>query len=514
MIEQIESLDTIIVDEDVPKIHIEMTTGKAAFFYEKVRNTIGYQEEQMLRRLAITRIISRRARFDKDEQTIVSGLIWELVQSGYLKNNEVPQEKAAQILSCLKKYSVIENFFPQIWSEYFFGIMGTEIESILVDNRRNEMIINAFHSQLLRHLFGEKKDSSDYQTISDCLYYSLLQLFFKLDKSALRYYALKYKIPNWHNLNIGEKAAIKDQINASAIQIENSLITIPSSKFPKVAKLYYPLFIIIQDIAKNQPKRIREILTSNQKVTVFINQITSQYFSQTMDKLNSSILKAVLFILATKITLGLIFEIPFDRYFHGYINYQPLIINIIFPPLLMYISCSRITVPGAENSKKIVDMAKRFIHNQPLADKEKKKYQYTIVRSKTLKILMNILYSITAIITMGTLIWALELLKFNIVSGILFFFFLSAVSFLAFRIRRSATDLMVAAERESAFVTLFDFLLLPFLKIGSWLSKKFEKANFLVLIFDFILEAPFKTILEATEHWIAFMREKKDEIIS
>lgn len=496
------------------KIHVEMTTGKAAFFYEKIRNTIGYQEEQMLRRLAITRIISRRARFDKDEETIATGLIWELIQSGYLLNDSVPQQKVPALIDCLKKYSRIQHYFPTYWSEYFFGIMGSEIESLLIGSATDELVLNSFHALLLRQLFDNKKESSDYQKISDSLYYALAKHYLKLDKAALRYYALNHKIPGWSQITSDSAADYKDEISHVAKNIELNILALPDSNFQKIAKRYYPLFIILQDIAKNQPKKFADTMLSKQKLTLIINQITSQYFQKNMAKLSSSILKAVLFILSTKVVLAFIFEIPYDKFFHGSIHLQPLLINIIFPPLLMLASVFGITVPGAENSKKIVEMAKRFIYNQPLDDKEKQKYQYKMARSNTLQTLLNIFYSLTAILTIFGIAWLLKILGFNLASGCLFFFFLSAVSFLAFRIRRSATDLMVVSEKESAFVTIFDFLLLPFLKIGAWLSKKFEKANFLVLVFDFVLEAPFKTILETIEHWFSFMREKKDEIIS
>ncbi len=514
MIEKIDAELSLVVNEEAPKIHIEMSTGKAAFFYEKIRNTIGYQEEQMLRRLAITRILTRRCKFDKDEQSIVSGLIWELIQSGYLKNDEVPQDKVPELINCLKKYSVIDKDFPSEWCEYFFGFLGNEIEVILSNHRKNEYIIKALHQIILRNLFSNHVDKSDYQKISDSLYYSLLQSYLKLDKSAIRFEALEYKIPNWTKIESQNVKKHIAELKKIAEEVEECLLFIPNTKIPKITKRYYPLYIILQDLANNQPKRLSEILSSKQKLTVAINQITSQYFSRTIAKLNSSILKAVIFILTTKVVLALIFEIPYDRYFHGAIHYQPLLINIIFPPILMYISVSSITVPGAENSKKIVDMAKRFIFNLPLDDNEKKKYEFTIRRTGMLDNLLNIFYILTVILTVYGLVSLLRFLGFSLVSGLLFFFFLSAVSFLAFRIRKSATGLMVAGEKENALVTLLDFLLLPFLKIGAWFSKKFEKANFLVLIFDFILEAPFKTVLEGIEHWFAFMKEKKDEILS
>ncbi|MDO8513048.1 MAG: hypothetical protein Q7S37_00915 [bacterium] len=517
---EIEALLTSFETEDIepenqdsPKIHINMATGTAALIYEKIRNTIGYQEEKTLRRLAISRMLARRAVFDKGEKTIATGLIWELIQSGYLKNDQVPEEKIAQIENTLRQFSALGKFLPPAWSEYFFGIVGCQVETILTDYNSDEALVMAFHSLILRQ-FYQDKEPAEHEKISELLYYSLVQLFFKLDKPALRHYALRYKIPDWESLTSAQILDMKNRLIKEIQQIEDNLKILPESRFPKISKRYYPIYMVLQKIIHKDPSQLREIITNKQKLAASIKQIASEYFTDTLAKLNRSILKAVLFIFTTKVILGLIFEIPYDRYYHGHISYVPLLINIIFPPLLMYLSVSMISVPGANNARKIITIAKKFIYNEKLDENEKQKYGYILTRSKTLQTLLNTYYALTFIMTLIGVIWLLRVLKFNLISGILFFLFLSIVSFLAFRIRRSATDLVVVEERENTFVTILDFLLLPFLKIGFWLSKKFEKANILVLIFDFILEAPFKTILEAIEHWIAFVREKKEEIVS
>ena len=73
-------------------------------------------------------------------------------------------------------------------------------------------------------------------------------------------------------------------------------------------------------------------------------------------------------------------------------------------------------------------------------------------------------------------------------------------------------ELIVVDRKENPLVLLINLFTLPFLKAGHWISEKFSKINIFVFILDFIIEAPFKIFLEVIEDWIAFLREKKEEI--
>jgi hypothetical protein len=53
---------------------------------------------------------------------------------------------------------------------------------------------------------------------------------------------------------------------------------------------------------------------------------------------------------------------------------------------------------------------------------------------------------------------------------------------------------------------------MPILSLGQLLSRGLSKLNFLSVFFDFIIEAPFKLVIEVIEEWISFVRTKRDEI--
>ena len=135
-----------------------------------------------------------------------------------------------------------------------------------------------------------------------------------------------------------------------------------------------------------------------------------------------------------------------------------------------------------------------------------------IRRSALMKTGFQIVYFITFLITFGLIIWGLQQLQFNVISMLLFLFFLSIVSFVGLRIRIITQELVVVSQRESAFSVLVDFFTLPIVSVGRWISERAPRINLFVFILDFLIEAPFKISIQFIEDWIAFMREKKEEI--
>lgn len=97
-------------------------------------------------------------------------------------------------------------------------------------------------------------------------------------------------------------------------------------------------------------------------------------------------------------------------------------------------------------------------------------------------------------------------------SSLIFLFFLSVVSFFAFRLRVAAREYIVVKIKDRFFTILLDFVSLPILRAGQVLSTAISRVNVFVYLFDFVIEVPYKLFLNVLEEWFAFMKEKKDEI--
>ncbi len=104
-------------------------------------------------------------------------------------------------------------------------------------------------------------------------------------------------------------------------------------------------------------------------------------------------------------------------------------------------------------------------------------------------------------------------LKFNLLSGIIFFMFLSLVLLFGYRVRYTASELNVTGTREGIISHLFTNLTLPFINLGIWISEGLAKFNFLIVLLDFLIEVPFKRIIAVFEEWTAFIRERREEAV-
>jgi len=89
---------------------------------------------------------------------------------------------------------------------------------------------------------------------------------------------------------------------------------------------------------------------------------------------------------------------------------------------------------------------------------------------------------------------------------------LSGIAFFAYQIRQVAKDYTVS-DKEGILAPVADFFMVPILSLGQWVSKGLSRFNFLTFIFDFIIEAPLKNIIEVFEELTHFLKEKREEVV-
>ena len=109
------------------------------------------------------------------------------------------------------------------------------------------------------------------------------------------------------------------------------------------------------------------------------------------------------------------------------------------------------------------------------------------------------------------IIAVLNILHFNIVSMMFFILFLTLVSYFAFRIRHNAKRWRVIKE-GGAWGTIGNVLALPIVNAGRWMSQSFSAINFVVFLLDFVVETPLKFILNFSNEFISYLKERVEEI--
>jgi len=508
------------VDKGVPKIRLSKMIGKMAFLYEKFRNAIDYRDDHLLRKNAIYRILKRRLVHKIKAADVSRLLINELIRARYLEDNKVPETKISQVSDVINKYIILHNLaikyyepkeVPELY-EFILGLLASEVETVLVSSKIDNAYIEAFyHTVEDRILVKEDKIISkrelDLQT-----YVAIVKAISKPDDVLLSYKLFKLYYPNWPTASrelINEIARnLKKLKNNIDIQINHPLGNHISKNLKSLA-VYYK---ILRDIfeSEDREKSMEDIIQNPDILEDHIKSACNSLYKKVKNKLNKNVFRSIVYIFFTKMILAIIIEFPFDVYIYGHVNYITLAINILFPPLLLFLITMSVRTPGPKNTEKIINGIKKIVYEKDTDPIFEIKRSYG--RSKVLNNLFKFIYSVTFILSYGIIIKILYEFDFNILNGFLFLLFLSIVSFFGIRVRTIAHDWRVIPYKENMLTFLLDIFSYPIIRVGKWISNKFSKLNVFVFILDFIIEAPFKSFIEIIEDWFTFVKEKKEEI--
>jgi hypothetical protein len=218
---------------------------------------------------------------------------------------------------------------------------------------------------------------------------------------------------------------------------------------------------------------------------------------------NRGTVRSVIFLLITKTALGVVAEVPVDFALSGMIIWEALLINILFPPLYMIVLRMTILMPDGANTAALTAETDRvFYNNQPIL----------IPRAQHFAVGYRIVYTVVFLAVFGVVLWVLDMLHFNIVQIIIFFVFVSAASFLGFKLARTVREFELVASRQNFGTTVRDFLYMPFVVLGRWINEKYSKVPIVSNVLDVFIELPLKTILHTIRRWGSFISSKKDNL--
>ncbi len=503
-----------------PKIKVNRTVSKLAFLYEKIRNVIDYKEEHLLRKNAIKRVLKRRLTNQSSAQKISEPMIFELIRGGYLENEIVSENKISKVEKIINKYILLLNSYhnksekpeneKKDYMDWILGIAACEIEEIFASRVKDEAMADFMYEVMSENIAWSGKITKEEKSIQ--IYIAIQRALLKSDREIITYRLIDLYYPHWKGSPSGE---IIDEI-ASNIEFLNQTIEDQidhplSSRLITVVKKYLPSFVILRDILEKGGEDIEDILSNVKTLTEESKEACEEKYSDTRAKLKRSGVRSIIYIFVTKMLLALAIEVPYDMYFASAFDYKPLIINVIFHPILLFLILLSIRVPKEKNTENIIDNIRRIIYEEEeniLAQKIKT----SVTRNIFSNILFNFFYIITYAVSFGLIIYILSRFGFGALGIFIFILFLSLVSFFGIRSRESARELIIAGEREGAITTMVDFLAIPILRAGRWLSLNFSRINIFVFILDFIIDAPFKAFIEISEDFFTFIREKKEEI--
>lgn len=488
------------------KIHIVGAGGALTAAYEQLRNAAEYTEEHVLLQRAIRRFY-RRLFFTRDTVQIAQSgeeLAIELTLAGYIPNDTIVEGWAEQVNQLANRYYDLyqrlestKGVSRQQVEGWSIDVLAVEVELLLNDDGKQTAFIQVAHDYyrmaiedegLFNGVTPADVEAAQYVAIHRALLKSDLAV---IRLGLLRRYRQTPASPHYMQTN--------QQIDA--------LFDSPTTD-----KLYHfidrrgaPLRVLRHMIEEDEG--FDQLLGDKDAfLSAFEAQVMTEYTSVNR-RINRGIVKSVIFLIITKFLIGIAIEVPYDYLIAGMIAWTPLLINLFFPPVYMILLRATLMLPGRANTTRLVTQIDRILYGQTEGK------QLARRRRASFGMAYSVAYALFFVLIFGGVgVWLWLAFHFQLLHLAIFFTFLSAASFLGFRLSRMIRELEAVDSQQNGITLARDFLYMPFVVVGRWMSDKYTKVNIVAMTLDMVIELPLKTVLRLIRQWGAFISSKKDEL--
>jgi hypothetical protein len=495
------------------KLTVNPVVSKVASWYEKLRNAMEYHEEEVILRASIERILKRRLMLGGNAKTTSEPLVRELIWAGYLKDNEVPVSIVDRVersidlhlklrFAILQRRKVPEGKI----NEWTYHLLSSDIAQILNPNVERQTMAN-FMFQVIRDDVSIPDDTPE--TRDAQVYIAVRRSYAKDDLAFLRYYLFQQYFGELREETIER---IADHFYAGYTEILRQLTYPRREKIYTYVKKRTAAFLILEDVLREYKGDIGQLVENEEEFEKVVLTACETRYKGVAQNVRRAIVRSVIFILFTKVIFAFLVEGTYERVVYGEILWNSILLNTGIPPILMIVVSLFIRTPGVENSKKIFSYIKTLLFEEnPRLGGALTVYRQNSRKKPFIQSVFAGLWLLAFLTSFGAVVYILTLLHFNIVSQGIFLFFLAIVSFLSYRISLMAHTYSVG--RKQTLVTPFiDFFFMPIVRVGRRLTQSISQVNFLLFIFDFFIDTPFKVLFAFFEQWFHFLHSKRDDL--
>lgn len=487
------------------RINVVGAGGALTAAYEQLRNAAENSEEHLLLQNAIKRFYRQIFMMEDEGRLNDSGgeLAIELTLAGYVANNSLSKRQADEIT---KQAKVHYKTYVQLYQKqgvtdskalrWVVDVLAVAVARIVRPRYEDDVFVEfayEYFSSIIPASTVKKTDD-----FGAALFVAIHRALLKSDATGMRASLLRrYGIgPNQvaHFVEFNKKIDILIEAPATG------------SLYHTVDRQGAPLRILNRMIASQDDLSV--LLGKRSAFLGAFEQQASQEYTRTASRINRAVVRSVIFLIITKVLIGVAIEVPYDIVVHGAIIWLPLIINLLFPPIYMILLRSTLTMPGRVNTTALVDRIDNMLYGGDTVTLGK-----VNIGKKRYSMAFSVAYGVFGLAIFGLVAWLLVLLGFQLVHIAIFIVFMSAASFLGFRLGHLVRELELVRSKSNGVTMLRDFIYLPFVVIGQWMSDKYSKLNIITVVLDVIIEMPLKTILRLLRQWNAFIDDRKDDLV-
>ncbi len=487
--------------------------SEMASWYERFRNSIEYREEEMILRASIERILKRKLVLGPDKNKIGEDLVRELALSKHIPEESITQEITNRVSESIKlhlrlkeviaKQRVVKDGHP---SSFIHNILSSDIESILSPSKERETVENYIFHILSKNLKIEKGESEDENAQ---LYIAIKKTYSKNDQALLEYNLFKQY---FGELTKGNFEKTSSNFPAGYKTIKSQLEHPLRYKILSYVKRQIPPFLILEDILRQDSFNLDLIEKDEEKFNNLVVETCKRRYQTISGKVRRAIIRSIIFIALSKVFFAFTIEATYDNLVHQEIFWGPLIVNIVGPIIIMIIVSLLIKIPGEKNTSEILRRIRILITDKdPSIGKQLTIKSDDDKKTSALYTFFTLLSLTGFIAIIGLIVMLLMRFHFTLASQGIFLFFLSVVSFLAYRINQTA-QIYTVVERQNFLTPIIDLFFMPIARLGRHLTEGISQINIFLFVLDFLIETPYKGLLSFFEQWFFFLHSKRDEM--
>jgi len=497
---------------EASRIRVHAAISRFSVLYEKIRNAVDYKDDHLLRKAAILRILKRHLVLERQPGIIAEHLVRELIGARYLPNDEMDEAKIVEATKVIQKYLAIERvkLVSQKQLEWLRGIIAVELEDLLVDSTSEKLLTTFLYERITDHV----KVSGSVLTLNEVRLQSYLAIhrtFLKADDDMVSYKLLRAFLPEWMRPQdwIERPQAMAERLIGVERRMQLTMGARESQAFLRGIRPWSVSLRILVQVLMEKSDKAEALLSKQKELDEVVTRIAERQYQEANARLRRGALRATVYLFVTKMLVAFLLEVPVELLWYHEVFIPSLLVNMLFPPILMFVVSLFIRIPGKENTRKIVSNVHALLGLEPIQPID---LRFGQQRRGSPRWVFSLVYGFTFALIFGLIMLGLHALDFTWISGAIFVFFLCVVSFFAFRLRLNAREFVVVQPKQTASIAFMDFVSLPILRAGQWLSKSISRINVFLFFFDFLFEAPFKIFLSVMEEWLQFIKEKKEEL--
>lgn len=503
---QTQDRDTLRFNSNGDVLDIPRTGKLVSTAYEQLRNVAEHSEEHLLLQRAIKRFYKRNLLLNKWRlRPMGNELIVELSQAGYLKQGRFSRNSAAELDRIANGYSAVHaqlrdtHISRSDADTWVLELIATQAENLL--NPHNLLRTTAvvayqhFLEVLPRESFAGAADFADYEL---CLYIAVEQAILRADIDVVRYELLQLFRQS------PDQIASFTHFNQ---QIDRLFVSELTLRLRRIVNRHGAPFRVLRSMLAAPRSDIAELAQDREQfMAAYDTQLASEYRALP-HRLNRGLLKSVLFILVTKVLIGLGIEIPYDLITKGFVARLPLAVNLLFPPLYMASLKLSLLPPLSSNKQTIHTYMEKVLYDgSDIRPSIPRRHRTSLTKSG--------LYALLLAIPVVIAFFVLQRIGLSIVQMVIFFVFFSTASFLGFRLGTMMWDWELVLRKPGFTSSIRNFFYLPFIVTGQWLAHKYTRLNIVARFLDIAIELPLKSLLRLLRQWINFLNELHENLYS